>query len=440
MIYTQLGNNTQGLEYRDDPLAKTIAPDYEKLSMSAWGIPQLDDLDKFAPKMEENLDTTPNEFSQYINNFQDLTSTAQKFLKLGVDITKPSLNPEENAAHLEWLDKYNANIELGKKLQQSRREKEKYNTMLGKPGVWTNPLDESKMVTSLDDLAYAPDFDTFEKAILAKSKRREQLFNAGQVDLANAELDDIKRQIDTYVNQVPPAFKAQAMQRAENLKSVLPQTIEDLQAQDKSRLAWARLNETSAYHKGILDLARQKFGWQQSQSQPIEFDTESLIRKAGTGDQQAIDLINRYYGYNAKGESTGGTLIVSKGEDLTIKRLKQPDGSYIEVNPNQNYFIRVDGTTGKKYVTPVNETSIKSFTQGVIGKVVEAGTSKNKTSNLWSEEETEVTDIPIGTKKTNTNSGKSSTTSVVKNKTIVRTGTANGKKVVQYSDGTIEYQ
>ena len=44
--------------------------------------------------------------------------------------------------------------------------------MLGKAGVWTNPLDETKMVTSLDDLVYSPDFDTFEKGMLAKAKKR----------------------------------------------------------------------------------------------------------------------------------------------------------------------------------------------------------------------------------------------------------------------------
>lgn len=432
MIYSELGNNTQGLEYKDDPLAKTIAPDYEKLSMSAWGIPQLDEMDKFAPKMDENLDTTPDEFNQYVTGLQDVTATAQKFMKLGFDITKPSLDPRENAAHMEWLQKYNQTVALGKQLQQSRREKEKYNTMIGKSGVWTNPLDETKMVTNLDELAFAPDFDAFEKNIQSKVKKREQLFNKEDVGMANAELQAIKQQLDLYVDQVPESFKKQAMQRAEAIKSTIPASIEDAQAQDKSRLGWARLNETSKYHRGILDLARDKFGWQQSQSNPIEFDTESLIRQAGTGDIQAIDLINKYYGVNAKGEATGASLKVVKGTDLkngvdvkvgedkvTIKNptLRQPDGSTITVDDNTNYFIRVD-ENGNKYVTPVNETSIRSYTQGVIGKTTEAGTSKNKTSNLWSGDEVEITDTPINAKKTNTQSGNSSTTNVSRNTTI----------------------
>ena len=430
MIYSELGNNTQGLQYKDDPLAKTIAPDYEKLSMSAWGIPQLDEMDKFAPKMDENLDTTPDEFNQYVTGLQDVTATAQKFMKLGFDITKPSLDPRENAAHMEWLQKYNRVIGLGKELQQSRKNADLYSKMLGKSGVWANPRDESKMVKSLDGLIFEPDFDAFEKGIQTKIKKREQLFRKEDVDASNAELRDLKGQLDLYVEQVPPEFKKQAMQRADALKSLIPASIEDAQAQDKSKLGWARLNETSKYHRGILDLARDKFGWQQSQSAPIEFDTESLIRQAGTGDIQAIDLINKYYGVNAKGEATGASLKVVKGTDLkngvdvkvgedkvTIKNptLRQPDGSTITVDDNTNYFIRVD-ENGNKYVTPVNETSIRSYTQGVIGKTTEAGTSKNKTSNLWSGDEIEITDTPINAKKTNTQSGNGSTTTVKKYK------------------------
>jgi hypothetical protein len=114
---------------------------------------------------------------------------------------------------------------------------------------------------------------------------------------------------------------------------------------------------------------------------------------------------------------------VKVGEDkVTIKNptLRQPDGSIIMVDDNTNYFIRVD-ENGNKYVTPVNETSIRSYTQGVIGKTTEAGTSKNKTSNLWSGDEIEITDTPINAKKTNTQSGSGSTTNVSRNTKITTT-------------------
>ena len=431
MIYSELGNNTQGLEYKDDPLAKTIAPDYEKLSMSAWGIPQLDEMDKFAPKMDENLDTTPDEFNQYVTGLQDVTATAQKFMKLGFDITKPSLDPRENAAHQEWLQKYNQTVALGKQLQQSRREKEKYNTMIGKSGVWTNPLDETKMVTNLDELAFAPDFDAFEKGIQAKVKKREQLFRKEDVDASNAELQDMKSQLDLYVEQVPEAFKKQAMQRAEALKSLIPASIEDAQAQDKSKLGWARLNETSAYHKGVLDQARATLGWKQSQSAPIEFDTEQLIERAGNGDGQAIDFINKVYGYDDKGVANGAKLEVIKGSDLlygvklpkgdgteykAVKTLTTKDGKKIKVLPDQNYFYRLkqDGTY---QITPVDATSKKAYTNGLIGHLAEGYASKSKTSN-FGEEYIGEDDTPINAKKTNTQSGNSSTTNVSRNTTI----------------------
>jgi hypothetical protein len=421
MIYSELGNNIQGLQYKDDPLAKTIAPDYEGLSMRAWGIPELDEMDKFAMKMDENLDTTPNEFNQYITGLNDVQATAQKFMKLGFDITKPSLDPRENAAHMEWLQKYNDTVALGKQLQQSRREKEKYNTMIGKSNVWTNPLNETKMVTNLDELAFAPDFDAFEKNIQSKVKKREQLFKKEDVDMANAELQAIKQQLDLYVDQVPEAFKKQAMQRAEAIKSTIPASIEDAQAQDKSRLGWARLNETSAYHKGVLDQARATLGWKKSQSAPIEFDTEQLIEKAGNGDIQAIDFINKVYGYNDKGEANDASLKVVNGSDLifgielpgdgrkSVKVLTDTKGRKIKVEPGKKYFYRIKPGGTEYNITPVDANSKKAYTNGLIGHLAEGYLSKNKTSN-FGEEFSGDDDVQISAKKTNTNSGNNTTT------------------------------
>jgi hypothetical protein len=433
MIYSELGNNTQGLEYKDDPLAKTIAPDYNKLSMSAWGIPQLDEMDKFAPKMDENLDTVPDEYSQYLNNFQDLTSTAQKFMKLGFDITKPSLDPRENAAHMEWLQKFNSNTELGKKLQQSRKIREAIQSA-GTKDVYTNPV-TSDILTSTDPFVNRPDLDRLKGLVESRSKSRDLAYTMKDLEGANAEIAQTLDAIDGWEAQNianNPAFEAQYKRDADLARAQIKGARYDQKSNDIMDLKRKAQAETSAYHRGILNLARNKFGWQQSQSAPIEFDTESLIRQAGTGDVQAIDLINRYYGTNPKGESTNASLKVIKGSALkggidvpygdetkNVKAtvLRQPNGSTITVDDNTNYFVRVD-ENGNKYVTPVNETSIRSYTQGVIGKTTEAGTSKNKTSNLWSGDEVEITDTPINAKKTNTQSGNSSTTNVSRNTTI----------------------
>ena len=336
MIYSQLGNDTQGLEYKDDPLARTIAPNYEKLSMSAWGIPQLDDMDKFAPKMLESLDTTPNEYTQYITNFNDLSQAAQKFMKMGVDITKPSLDPMQNAAHQEWLKKYNDNLALGYRLQQSRREKEKYNTMLGKAGVWTNPLDETKMVTSLDDLVYSPDFDTFEKGILAKAKKRELLFGIGQKELANAELQDIKRQLDTYPDSVPPAFKEHAKKRADYLKSLIPDAMDDLEAQDKSAYKWASLADKKAIEKAKLALGYAQYGLNKDR-----FEYGKSKDKVVEG--QFGDIVENLIRTNGENEATFGHIQYNQ---LTGKPEFKPDVVYSRKAKDvpKTWGIKVQGT------------------------------------------------------------------------------------------------
>lgn len=436
MIYTGIGDNLAEIQYREDPLAKEIKPDYNKLSMSAWGMPQLNDLEQFNPKMEDKADTIPDAYSEYVKNFNDLKSTAQQFLKLGKDITKPSLEPDVNAAHLEWLKMYNDNIKLGKELSQSRVYRDKYeNNYLGKQGVWTNPIG-NEIVTGLGDYAYSPDFDTFEKGILAKAKKREQLYKSGQVDLANAENDEIKMQLDSFIEQVPPAFKEQALKRAENLKSLIPDAIEDTYKQDKFAFQKQQEANKNAWKAKDFALKSDYQQWRKQQSLPIEFDTKSLIEEAGNGNMQAIALIQHYYGVNQKGEPNGaqfntvkGNEIINgytygqdaKGNDVTVKaqKLKDINGDYEPIDPNAKYFFRLD-PNGNRFITKVTPKSILQFTQGLIGKSVEDGTSKYKTSNLYQDDETVTSDVPISSKN---NSGSSGT---IKNKEV--------KKVTKQED------
>lgn len=304
MIYTGIGDDLAKIDYREDPLAKTIAPNYQKLSMSAWGMPELNDLQQFNPEMEKNIDTVPDQFNQYVQGLNDLKSKVQGLMKTGVDITKPSLDPQVNAAHLEFLQKFNNITALGKQLQQSRKLKDQYATLSGKNGVWTNPIDESKMITSLNDYSYAPDFDAFEKGILAKAKKREELFKSGQVELANAENDAIKTQLDTYINQVPPAFKEQAKVRAENLKALIPDAIQDVYKNDKLALQEKIHNDRMKFNYATLN----------SKSDQLQSDFPLIVS----------DLINgnsNNYGSLLKGVVVGKTF-VNTGTDEEPKNVE----------------------------------------------------------------------------------------------------------------------
>lgn len=256
MIYSELGNNTQGLEYKDDPLAKTIAPDYEKLSMSAWGIPQLDEMDKFAPKMDENLDTVPDEYSQYLTNFQDLTSTAQKFMKLGFDITKPSLDPRENAAHMEWLQKFNSNTELGKKLQQSRKMRDAYeNKYLGQNGVWTNPIG-GEILTGLDKYALNPDVRPLEQ-LVSNAKHRELFTSKDNLQQAKQEYQEDLEAIDSWEQSQPAEFAQQAKQRADLARTSISNPMFDDYKSETLDLKKRQQSSTEAYQKARISLGQQ---------------------------------------------------------------------------------------------------------------------------------------------------------------------------------------
>lgn len=218
MIYQNVGNDMAGLDYRHDPLADKIAPDYPKLNMAAWGIPELDDIDQFKADMADNVDTVPNEHSQYVANFADLTSQAEKFRKLGVDITKPSLNPQENAAHMAWQASWNDNIKLGQQLQQSKKFRDKASVDAAKKDVWTNPVPD-EILKGLDDIDYSPDRASLDQLVKSRSGKRDLLYQMGDVQKAVQEEDTGMQAIDQWAANVPPAFKQQALREAELAKA-----------------------------------------------------------------------------------------------------------------------------------------------------------------------------------------------------------------------------
>lgn len=227
MIYTGIGDNSAEIQYREDPLAREIKPDYNKLSMSAWGMPQLNDLEPFSPKMEEKADTIPALYTEYVNNFGQLKATAQEFLKLGKDITKPSLEPDVNAAHLEWLQQYNNNVKLGKELAQSRVYRDKYeNNYLGKSGTWTNPIGD-EVIKGLSDYVYSPETKPLEDLVRTHSTRREMFMTNNDVQSALRENEAAEKAIDEWVAIQPAQFKDKAIQQATAYKASLKDPILD---------------------------------------------------------------------------------------------------------------------------------------------------------------------------------------------------------------------
>jgi hypothetical protein len=114
--YDNAKNYFPVLKYRIDPLANEIKPNYEKLSNSAWGINNSSSNSNSSLnfKIEDNINPNAEGYEQYVKEFNYLVSSVRALLKLGIDITLPSNDPEVNAAHKEWQERWNANYKLGK--------------------------------------------------------------------------------------------------------------------------------------------------------------------------------------------------------------------------------------------------------------------------------------------------------------------------------------
>lgn len=134
-----------------------------------------------------------------------------------------------------------------------------------------------------------------------------------------------------------------------------------------------------------------------SQSNPTPFNTIEVFRSAGNGSPNALELIR-------SGLGEGETFEVIKGEDL-IKNNINPNG----LNPKagKRYFKYFTKSGQKIWGDATDEDVLTKFSNGTIGKNLEAMASANKTSNLGMGGSKQ-NDIVVGTKTTNSSSSSSS--------------------------------
>lgn len=168
---------------------------------------------------------------------------------------------------------------------------------------------------------------------------------------------------------------------------------------EKQKFAEKKEANLQAYRNAKLNFEREKFGWAKSQSNPTPFNTIEVFKSAGNGSPNALELIR-------SGLGDGETFEVIKGEDL-IKNNINPDG----LNPKagRNYFKYFTKSGQTIWGDGTNEDVLTKFSNGIIGKNLEAMASANKTSNLGMSGSKQ-NDIVVGTKTTNSSSSSSSTT------------------------------
>jgi len=305
MIYTGIGNDLARIDYREDPLAKTIAPNYQNLSMSAWGIPEMNDIEQFNPEMEKNIDTVPEQFTQYVQGLNDLKSKVQGLMKTGIDITKPSLDPKINAAHLEFLQKFNNITALGKQLQQSR-EIRKAIESAGTKDVYTNAV-PNEILTSTDQYVNRPDLQGLKSLVDSRSRNREFFYNPDDLKSANQEIDNALEAIDQWEAQAPKGFEAQYKRDADLARAQIKAPYYDKYKKDKLAFEKQKQSQNLAARYAALNSKRDQ----------LQSDFPLIVS----------DLINgnpNKYGSLLKGVVVGKTF-VNTGTDEDPKNVEIDD-------------------------------------------------------------------------------------------------------------------
>lgn len=211
----------------------------------------------------------------------------------------------------------------------------------------------------------------------------------------------------------------------------------------KNKLDFQKQKERNltAYRNSVLGLKKDYLAFRESQSMPPQFYTKDIITDALVNNNpQAISLIRNYYTTYGKGSNegvkNGNYFDVTKGinlldgsytttgitdnegkdvnEKLHVNNTIDVNGKREPIHPNENYVIRIDGLSGKRFITKVSPAAIKTFTEGDVGKALEKRLVEDKASN-FSYNDDYFSDIPITSKTSSSVQGKSGSTNMNRN-------------------------
>jgi hypothetical protein len=389
MIYTGIGDNSAEIQYREDPLAREIKPDYNKLSMSAWGMPQLNDLEPFNPKIEDNLDSDSDSLRTYVETMSKLKDQANEFFKLGVDITKPSLDPDINDAHLEFNKKYNDALVLAKQSQYSRKLKEDITKNQNKD-IYTNPVPYG-LITSTDKYIERPDLAGIKAFVDSRKGSRDLAYRNSDYETAKQEIQTGLDAIDQWEQQAiarKPEFASQYKADAELQRAAIKLPFFDQYKHDnldfkKKKQAedlgfkYATLNTKgqqvqSDYPDIVMDLIN---GGGQQKGQLL---TGVVVGKtwanANGKDVQVDDVIQETYSakgsdikrqlpntsYKKKGSDNQANIddnaqyiVLNKTSGREVIKVKNSDGTYDKTGIQ--YLQSMQAPYDKKQVTPTTD-------------------------------------------------------------------------------------
>ena len=323
-IYNDTGSNLVKFNFNQNPLAKELTPSKEEIDMSIYGIPEMNGMDDFDLSLEKEYDVEAKESDAHLKMMGKLKQLHSEAKAKNINISNPGKDPSAQAFAKEWITAFYEEVNRGKSLTQSLKNREQYSKYAMMPNVIALPLPKGEIVTNDVLNASLLRYDPAPlQAIVNAYKKSESVYGDNELEQLEAEYDNAQKAIIQWVDTQPPQFREQLQSQVviPYLGAMKSDKI-DQYKREKMQLEKDKLDASIALKKQALAISQQNAN-------------TSAIKKSQSGGAN-IDLDN---GYDAL---WSGLQNKEQGAVNTLKAIPFPR--------NQK---GTDGTYTLKYILPV---------------------------------------------------------------------------------------
>ena len=323
-IYNDTGSNLVKFNFNQNPLAKELTPSKEEIDMSIYGIPEMNGMDDFDLSLEKEYDVEAKESDAHLKMMGKLKQLHSEAKAKNINISNPGKDPSAQAFAKEWITAFYEEVNRGKSLTQSLKNREQYSKYAMMPNVIALPLPKGEIVTNDVVNASLLRYDPAPlQAIVNAYKKSESVYGDNELEQLEADYDNAQKAIVQWVDTQPPQFREQLQSQVviPYLGAMKSDKI-DQYKREKMQLEKDKLDASIALKKQALAISQQNAN-------------TSAIKKSQSGGAN-IDLEN---GYDAL---WNGLKNKEQGAVNTLKAIPFPR--------NQK---GTDGTYTLKYILPV---------------------------------------------------------------------------------------
>ena len=258
-IYNDTGSNLVKFNFNQNPLAKELTPSKEEIDMSIYGIPEMNGMDDFDLSLEKEYDVEAKESDAHLKMMGKLKQLHSEAKAKNINISNPGKDPSAQAFAKEWITAFYEEVNRGKSLTQSLKNREQYSKYAMMPNVIALPLPKGEIVTNDVLNASLLRYDPAPlQAIVNAYKKSESVYGDNELEQLEADYDNAQKAIVQWVDTQPPQFREQLQSQVviPYLGAMKSDKI-DQYKREKMQLEKDKLDASIALKKQALAISQQ---------------------------------------------------------------------------------------------------------------------------------------------------------------------------------------